>query len=160
MNALAAVSGILLVAINLWDAFETILLPRRIARRLRLSVLVQQGTWWAWSRIAAPVRERRTREYLFSAYAMLTMLMLFLVWASGLVVGYALLQWSAGSRLDYVHGRAGFATDLYMSGSTFLTLGLGDVTPISPLARALTVFEAGTGFGFLALVIAYLPVLY
>ena len=37
---------------------------------------------------------------------------------------------------------------------------LGDVVPLSPLARVLTVAEAGIGFGFLALVIGYLPILY
>ncbi len=37
---------------------------------------------------------------------------------------------------------------------------MGDVTPASPLARFVTVLEAGIGFGFLALVIGYLPVLY
>jgi hypothetical protein len=47
-----------------------------------------------------------------------------------------------------------------MSGTTFFTLGLGDVTPLAPPGRALVVVEAGVGFGFLAIVIAYLPVLY
>src|SRR5207253_11271954 len=49
---------------------------------------------------------------------------------------------------------------LFMSGPTFFTLGLGDLPPHSVLARLTTVVEAGTGFGFLALVIAYVPVLY
>jgi hypothetical protein len=51
-------------------------------------------------------------------------------------------------------------TDLYVSGTTFFTLGLGDVTPHTPLARVITVLEAGTGFGFLAIVIGYIPVIY
>src|SRR5205823_221885 len=53
-----------------------------------------------------------------------------------------------------------FGTDFYFSGSTFFTLGMGDVAPQSNVARALAVIEAGTGFGFLALVIGYIPVLY
>jgi hypothetical protein len=53
-----------------------------------------------------------------------------------------------------------FGTDLYMSGTTFITLGLGDVTPMDAVARSLTVFEACTGFGFLALIIGYVPVIY
>ena len=47
-----------------------------------------------------------------------------------------------------------------MSGTTFFTLGLGDVTPTANAARFLTVLESGLGFGFLALVISYLPLLY
>src|SRR5262249_8204919 len=49
---------------------------------------------------------------------------------------------------------------LYLSGTTFFTLGLGDVTPGAPLGRTLTVVESGLGFFFLAVVVGYLPVLY
>src|SRR5204863_3346162 len=48
----------------------------------------------------------------------------------------------------------------YASGSNFFTLGIGDVTPRTPLGRLLTVAEAGTGLAFLALVIGYIPVLF
>src|SRR5205814_10455212 len=54
----------------------------------------------------------------------------------------------------------GFADALYLSGTTFTTLGYGDVTPRTPAARTLSVAEAATGFGFFAVVIGYLPVLY
>ena len=47
-----------------------------------------------------------------------------------------------------------------MSGTTFFTLGLGDLQPAGHVARAITVAEAGTGFAFLAIVVAYIPVLY
>jgi hypothetical protein len=87
-------------------------------------------------------------------------LTLFIVWASGLITGFALLFWAEGSRLGGMPGMSGFAADLYMSGTTFFTLGLGDLHPLTPIARLTTVVEAGTGFGFLALVIAYVPVLY
>ncbi|MGI8552669.1 MAG: potassium channel family protein, partial [Dehalococcoidia bacterium] len=48
----------------------------------------------------------------------------------------------------------------YFSGTSFFTLGLGDFAPRTSSARLAGVIEAGTGFGFLALVIGYLPVLY
>jgi hypothetical protein len=160
MNVIAALLGIFLVTAILWDAFETILLPRRVARRWRLTTVVQRLSWWFWSRLVPFVRERRSREYMLSVYAMLTMLLLFAVWGIGLIVGFATLQWAAGSRFHLDHGSPSFGMDLYMSASTFFTLGLGDVAPISGLARLLTVLEAGTGFGYLALVLAYLPVLY
>jgi hypothetical protein len=53
-----------------------------------------------------------------------------------------------------------FWTDLYLSGTTFFTLGLGDVVPRSGFARVLVVTEAGFGFGFLAAIIGYLPFIY
>jgi hypothetical protein len=49
---------------------------------------------------------------------------------------------------------------LYTSGLTFFTVGFGDVSPRTSLAKLIAVAEAGTGFGFIAVVIGYLPVLY
>jgi hypothetical protein len=49
---------------------------------------------------------------------------------------------------------------LYMSGVTFFTVGYGDLVPQTRLGRLISVLEAGTGLGFIALVIGYLPVLY
>src|SRR5262249_28449260 len=49
---------------------------------------------------------------------------------------------------------------LYLSGATFTTLGYGDVVPPGNTGRALAVVEAAAGFGFFAMVIGYLPVLY
>src|SRR5205823_9306014 len=82
------------------------------------------------------------------------------LWALGLVLGFAGLQWSAGSNLLPTTAEVRFIDDLYMSGTTFFTLGLGDLHPAGRVARAITVAEAGTGFAFLAIVIAYFPVLY
>ncbi len=49
---------------------------------------------------------------------------------------------------------------IYLSGTTLFTLGIGDVTPLNHWARDLVIIEAGTGLGFVAVVIGYLPVLY
>ena len=88
--------------------------------------------------------------------------MLLSVWAVGLILGFAMLHWAIGVFMPPHGGRVdtAFATSLYLSGTTFFTLGLGDVVPLTRPARILTVLEAGIGFGFLALIIGYLPVLY
>jgi hypothetical protein len=49
---------------------------------------------------------------------------------------------------------------LYVSATSFDTLGIGDVTPASSWARLLVAVEAGAGLVFLALIVSYLPVLY
>jgi len=78
-------------------------------------------------------------------------------WAGALLVGFALVAFGSGSAwITSDSVRTTFRTDLYVSGTTLFTLGLGDVRPGSRLTRALIVLEAGTGFGFLAIVIAYL----
>jgi hypothetical protein len=100
------------------------------------------------------------RERFLAIYGPLSFIGLLMVWALGLILSFAAFHWSGGSRLQTPDGAAQFIDDLYMSGTTFFTLGLGDVHPVGGVARLLTVAEGGMGFGFLALVIAYFPVLY
>ena len=76
-----------------------------------------------------------------------------------MIGGFALLLWGLGAPLVATGGDAGFGTALYGSGTTFFTLGLGDVLPHTTLGRLLVVLEAGMGFAFLALIISYIPVL-
>ncbi len=160
MRALAGIGGLILLLVVLWDGFETIVLPRRVTRLLRLARLFYRATWMPWSALARRFPRGDFRETMLGVYGPLSLLLLLALWAAGLVVGFGVLQWSFGSRLaDPSHGTT-FASDLYYSGTSFFTLGLGDVTPRSVAARALTVVESGTGFGFLALTIGYLPVLY
>jgi hypothetical protein len=90
----------------------------------------------------------------------LSLLVLVAVWAFGLIFGFALMQYGTGSAVVMTSGNPGFLADVYLSGTTFFTLGLGDVVPRSGFARALVVSEAGLGFGFLAAVIGYLPFIY
>ena len=44
-----AVVGVVLIGVVLLDAFETIVLPRRATRRLRLTRLVLRPLWHLWS---------------------------------------------------------------------------------------------------------------
>jgi hypothetical protein len=110
--------------------------------------------------LARRLREGKRRESFLSFFGPLSLLLLIGVWALGLIFGFALLHEAMGSSLNGVDGTADFWTDLYLSGTTFFTLGLGDVTPATAPGRAVTVLESGLGFGFLAIVISYLPVLY
>ncbi len=159
-----AILGLALIAIILWDVFETIILPRRVTRRFRLARMFYRWTWRPWRAIACLLQSKpKLRESFLSYYGPLSLLGLFVVWAIALIIGFAVLHYSAGSAMVTSlapTGHVGFHTDLYMSGTTFFTLGLGDVTPRTGTARIITVFEAGIGFGFLAIVISYLPVLY
>src|SRR5436309_8086404 len=151
MTALAGVAGLVLVLGILWEAFETIVLPRRVARRVRLTRLFYRSTWIPWSALARGALAGQRREAFLAFFGPLSLLVLLTVWAAGLILGFALLQWAGGSAVQPMDGLSPFGADLYLSGTTFFTLGLGDVAPRTAVARALTVIEAGVGFGFLAL---------
>lgn len=152
--------GLALIVGVLWDVFETIVLPRRVTRRFRLTRFYYRSVWAPWSLIAQRFRKSKKRETILSVFGPLSLLGLLVLWGMTLVFGFALLHWAFGSDLTLSHGRAGFFSDLYYSGTTFFTLGLGDIAPSGPAARAVTVIEASVGFGLLALVIGYFPVLY
>lgn len=160
MNIIAGIIGIILIIIILQDAFETIVLPRRVSRRIRLARLFYIASWRIWSFIAKKIHSDDRREYYLSYYGPLSLLILLVIWAICLIFGFALLQFALGSSVSTPEKVANFGTDFYLSGTTLVTLGLGDVLPLSGIARTVTIIEAGTGLGFLALVIGYLPVIY
>src|SRR5258706_1911165 len=157
---MAANVGFFLIAGVLWDTFETIILPRRVTRRLRLPRVFYRATWVPWSKLARRVPVGNPREFFLSVFGPLSLLLLFVAWALSLILGFAILHWAIGSPINVRNETVNFWTDLYLSGTTFFTLGLGDVTPRRDIARTVTVIESGIGFGFLAIVITYLPVLY
>ncbi|HWF85916.1 MAG TPA: potassium channel family protein [Vicinamibacterales bacterium] len=160
MRLLAFLLSAFVMATVLWDAFETVVLPRTVSRRLRLARVYFGFTWTQWSRAAALFRTDRRRERFLAIFGPLSLLGLAGVWALGLLFGFAGMQWAAGSSLRPLRAHGHFIDDLYLSGTTFFTLGLGDLQPVGHVARLITVAEAGTGFAFLAIVIAYFPVLY
>lgn len=159
LRTVVAIASLLLIVVVLWDAFETIVLPRRVTRRLRLTSAFFRVTWRPWSWLARHVGSHKRREICLSIYGPLSLLALIVLWAVGLVAGFGVLQWAIGTPLNVAPDVADLGTYLYMSGTTFFTLGFGDVTPTSAAGRTLAVLQAGLGFGVLAIVIGYLPVL-
>jgi Ion channel len=157
---LAGLAGLLLIGTALLDAFETIVLPRRISRRLRLARYFYLLTWRSYAALALKIKDEARRETFLSFYGPSSLLLLVALWAIILVIGFATLHWASGSELTGPDRQPDFWTDAYFSGTTFFTLGLGDLVPGSDTARLLTVVEGGTGFAFLALLIGYLPIVY
>jgi hypothetical protein len=160
MTLIEAFLGLMLLFIALWDAFEVVILPRRVTHRFRFARLFFRSSWRLWSAVAHWIRADRRREAFLSIFGPLSLLLLFSVWAAGMIVGFAMVHWGLGTPLNVSGGRTPLSTYFYMSGTTFFTLGLGDVTPLTSPGRVLVVIEAGVGFAFLAIVIGYLPVLY
>jgi hypothetical protein len=160
MHILAGIISVVAVIAILQDGFETVILPRRVARRFRLARLYYVTTWRVWSAIARKIRTNSRREYFLSFFGPLSLIFLLAMWACILILAFALLQWSCESILKAPEMVNTVYTYLYMSGTTFFTLGYGDVVPTTAIGRFCAVVEAGVGFAFLALVIGYLPVIY
>ncbi len=160
MRIIAFIAGFLCLFIALFDAFQTIILPRRAVGRFRLTRLFYLATWRPWVFFTGWLRDPRRRESSYSYYGPMSLIFLLAVWAAMMVFGFACVFFALGSPFnDAIQGR-GFSSDLYVSGTTIFTLGLGDVTPRNEWARGLAILEAGTGLGLLAVVMGYFPVLY
>jgi Ion channel len=157
LKAILITGSALLILLILHDAFEVMLLPRRVKSRIRLVRYFFRITWSFWSRIARVITFTDNRHNFLSWYGPLSMVLLLCVWAVGLIAGFGTLYWA----LDFGRAvRTSWPDQLYFSGSSFFTLGYGDLLPRTDVAKALAVAEAGTGLGFLATVIGYMPVLY
>ena len=160
MRAFATLAGSLVLLAVLLDAFETVVLPRRVRRQFRITSWFYRHTWAPWAKLAQAIQSQARRETLLGYFGPLSLIALLGLWATGLIFGFALLQYGAGGRLLLGSQEIGFRLLLYHSGETFFTLGYGDITPASALSRALSVIEAGMGFAFLGVVVGYLPTIY
>ena len=147
------------------DAFQTIILPRRPTGRFRITRLFYITTWHPWAAFAERVQNRRIREQIYSIFGPISLLLLLVLWASLLILGFGCIYFALGSPFvdplaKNVSVLVQLRTNLYVSGTTLFTLGLGDVTPNDYLVRTFVVLESGTGLAFVALVIGYVPVIY
>lgn len=160
MHVWATILGFVLIFIILQDAFETIVLPRRVQRHFRLTSLFYRNTWVPWRHLARGIRKPSRHENFLGYFGPLSLILLLAFWAVGLIFGFACVQYGIGEHLQLAGEGLTFGKLIYHSGETFFTLGYGDIVPSNSAARALAVIEAGMGFAFLGVVIGYLPVVY
>jgi len=160
VHLVACIAGAAIVAGILWDAFETLVMPRTPQRRMRVTRMFSRTTWRLWSRLARRIRSNPRRERFLALYGPLSVFVLLTLWVSALVVGFALLQWSQGERLANLGGSPQFADHLYMSATTLFALGLGDLAPIGRIGRLLVVAETGSSLLLLSMLFSYIPTVY
>lgn len=140
MSVLLTLAGAALVALMLREVFHTIFHP---SGRGELSMLVFRSVWALTGKLGGRAR---------ALSGPLSMVLVIGLWATGLVVGWALVYWPAlpGSFVFAAPLRAGaqagFVDALYFSGVTQATLGFGDITPREGLLRLLAPLQATIGF--------------
>lgn len=159
-SIVATVFGLIIIWVVLLDAFETVVLPRRVMRHFRLTAWFYRRTWVPWRGIARLIKTASRQQNFLGYFGPLSLILLLVFWAAGLILGFALLQRGLGGHEQLSQEPITFGRILYHSGETFFTLGYGDIVPTSAGSRALSVMEAGMGFGFLGVVIGYIPVVY
>src|ERR1700745_1701908 len=160
MHTLDIFAAVVIIFAVLLDAFETVVLPRRVQRQFRITNWFYRNTWRPWAMLPSHIQSQTRREAFLGYFGPLSMIALLGLWACGLIFALALLEYGSGAHLSAGNTPITFGILLYHSGETFFTLGYGDITPASGFSRALSVAEAGMGFAFLGVVIGYLPTIY
>jgi hypothetical protein len=159
-SIVAVVFGLAILWSVLLDAFETVVLPRRVTRHFKLTAWFYRRTWIPWRKIAGHIKTTSRQQNFLGYFGPLSLILLLAFWAVGLIFGFAVLQYGIGGHEQLGGEPLTFGKIIYHSGETFFTLGYGDIVPTSGPARALSVIEAGMGFAFLGVVIGYIPVVY
>jgi hypothetical protein len=159
-SIVAALFGIAIIWVVLLDAFETVVLPRRVTRHFKLTAWFYRQTWIPWRGIARRIKTTSRQQNFLGYFGPLSLILLLGFWAAGLILGFALIQYGIGGHEQLNQEPLTFGRIVYHSGETFFTLGYGDILPTSGGARALSVLESGMGFAFLGVVIGYIPVVY
>jgi hypothetical protein len=157
MDVIAGALGLLLLLAVLGEAFETMLLPRRIRRRLRFIAFFFNATWGAWSRIVRRMKNDSRRDAFLSLYGPLSMVLLLSCWVAGLILGFGCIQWAVQAGIP---NSPSLSAALYFSGASLFTGNSYGHPPLTNLAKSIAVFEGGAGLAFIAVTIGYLPVLY
>ncbi len=160
LSVAAVAFGFAILWIVLLDAFETVVLPRRVLRNFKLTAYFYRRTWIPWRKVAARIKKISRQQNFLGYFGPLSLILLLGFWAAGLIFGFGLIQYGIGGHEQLNGEHLTFGKIIYHSGETFFTLGYGDIVPTSGAARALSVFEAGMGFAFLGVVIGYIPVVY
>jgi hypothetical protein len=157
MEAIAFALGAFLLALTLWDLFQTVVVPRPTPGWFRIGRYLVRGSW----RVLRTLRDGRGgRSYdrVLGLFAPAATIALLAVWLVTLILGYGLVLYALRDELRPVPTDVG--TTLYFAATSVLTLGFGDIVADGALARAVTAVAAITGLGAVALVVTFLFSLY
>ena len=100
MRLLTICLGIALIILVAQDAFETIVLPRSVTRRIRLTKLFYRVTLLGGNSIGHMIRSSARRDSFRAYLAPLTLLGLLVFWAALFILGYGLLLWGLALPLN------------------------------------------------------------
>jgi hypothetical protein len=155
LDILAALAGLAIIVMTLSDVFQSVVMPRAVGRRYRVSSYIWRVMWFLWPRAAwrlYPDSDRR--EEFLAVFAPFTLLFVTGFWVMLLVLGFGLLLWTM--RGEIMPPNQSFGTMLYFAGTSFLTIGFGDVVGRGGLPRLVTFMAGLAGLSFLSILTAFL----
>ena len=148
LQVLSFLVGLVIVQGVLRSAVHTVAVPRGEQTFLTRKTFLAMRE--LYDLLSARGRSHEDRERTMARYAPMSLLVLALIWAMGVTLGFVLLYFGVGAH--------SFKDCFYLSASSITTLG--SVGPTGPWEVALAYSEALIGLGLVALLISYLPTIY
>jgi len=99
-SIVAVLGGAAIIWVVLLDAFETVVLPRRVRRHLRLTAVFYRRTWIPWRGIARRIKTVSRQQNFLGYFGPLSLILLLAFWATGLIFGFALIQRGIGGQVQ------------------------------------------------------------
>jgi hypothetical protein len=144
--------GVGLVAVVLFDVFETVVVPRRTGNMFRFAPHILLWLWPVWRRIGVRLHPAWRREDFLGTFAPFIIITLLATWGTALIVGFGSILHALS---DEIHPPLpDYETALYLAGTSLFTIGFGDYVPIAAAARFAVLLAGASGLATLALVIA------
>ncbi len=155
---IVGIAGVALVGLMVAEVFFAFLMPRRVKRSPRIARRAWTVAWQPWRRLAARLSPG-SEDTMLGLYGPLGLVGILVVWALGVVLGFAMLQWALGSDLGAGGQKVGFLEDAYFSAGGFLDAST-EFAPHGASAKLAFIAEVAIGFGVIFIVIGYLPALF
>ena len=154
LRVLEGLAGAVIVLIVMRDVFQSVVTPRPVSGRWRLSRFVPLGLWrpWRWAALRLP--NVRAREGMLGSFGPLAVIFALVTWVLLLILGYGLLL---DAMRDQVRPRLpDFGSALYFSATSLLTIGFGDFAATAGPTRFVVLAAGATGLGVFAMAITFL----
>ena len=144
----------ILLALN--DVFQSVIVPRAVGRRFRLSYLIWRGGWSVWPELSFRLHpaDEAAREDLLAVFAPVALIGQLILWSLLSVVGFGLIFWASADRMT-PHLRTLFEA-FYFAGTSFFTIGFGDFVGNSGWTRLCALLAGASGFGVVGTTTAFL----
>jgi Ion channel len=153
IRSLCVIGGLFLIWVALRDIFLSVVLPRAVDRRLRLSAAVNRGLWRFWKLLAKAYHAEDRREAFLGMFAPFTLMAELALWVVVLVWGFGTLLYGLPNAF---HGTVTYPSALYFAGASLLTIGYGDITPAGNWARLAALAAGASGLAVVALTASFL----
>ncbi len=134
------------------DVFETVVVPRRSRRVLRVAPYLVLWLWPAWRRFGMRVRAGWRREDFLGKFAPFLLVLMLVTWVLALIFGFGLILHALQ---DQIQPRlTNYETAFYVAGTSLFTIGFGDFVPVAAASRFAVLLAGAAGLAVVALVIA------